>query len=102
MRAVVEREGEFAYDTGHTVDERFFADFERYAFDDVTTRLDVPVALFHGADDESVALADSLDATAAFDVDVLCSVFAGEGHRFSRPAEGRFRTQLFDWLALTV
>ncbi|AUV83489.1 alpha/beta hydrolase [Salinigranum rubrum] len=102
MRAVVEREGEFTYDTGHTVDERFFADFERYAFDDVTDELTVPVALFHGADDESVAPGDSLDATAAFDVSVLLQVLAGEGHRFSRPAEVRFRRQLFDWLALTL
>ncbi|WP_142857554.1 alpha/beta hydrolase family protein [Salinigranum halophilum] len=102
MRAVVDSEGRFVYETGHTVDERFFADFERYSFEDVTAGLDVPVALFHGAADESVALRDSLDATAAFDVDVSLHVYSDEGHRFSRSAETRFRRQLFDWLAVAL
>lgn len=101
-RAVVEAEGTFVYETGHTVDERFFTDLERYSFDDVTAELAVPVALFHGACDESVDLQDSLDATASFGVDVFCQVFADEGHRFSRPTEERFRRQLFDWLAVSV
>jgi pimeloyl-ACP methyl ester carboxylesterase len=95
LRAVVEREGQFSYDADHTVDERFFADFEQYAFADVAAELEVPVALFHGTDDGSVPLGDSLDATAALDVDVLLQTF-------SRPAEGRFRRQLFDWLAVTL
>jgi pimeloyl-ACP methyl ester carboxylesterase len=102
MRAVVEADGTFVYETGHAVDERFFTDFERYSFDDVTADLDVPVALFHGARDDSVPLQDTLDATGAFGVDVLCQVFADAGHRFSRPAEERFRQQLFDWLAVTT
>jgi pimeloyl-ACP methyl ester carboxylesterase len=102
LRGVVEREGQFTYDTGHTVDGRFFADFERYAFDDVTADLSVPVALFHGAADDSVPLRDSLDATASFDVDVSLQVFAREGHRFSRRAEARFRRGVFDWLARTL
>jgi pimeloyl-ACP methyl ester carboxylesterase len=101
-RRVVEETGSFSYDTGHTIDERFFVDLARYAFDDVTAELDVPVALFHGADDDSVPLRDSLDATAAFDGSVLLQTYAGEGHRFSRAGEARFRQQLFDWLALVV
>ena len=97
-RAVVERDGEFQYDTGHVVDHRFFADLDRYSFDRVTEALDIPVALFHGRADDAVSLADSLDATAAFETDVLLQTFRGEGHRFSEAAERRMRQQLFDWL----
>lgn len=101
-RAVVEEAGTFVYETGHAIDERFFTDFEQYSFGDVTAELAVPVALFHGARDDAVALQDSLDATGAFGVDVLCQVFAEEGHRFSHAAEEQFRQQLFDWLAVVA
>ena len=100
-RAHVERHGEFVYDTGHAIDGRFFDDFERYPFGEVTSRLDVPVALFHGAPDDSVAVGDSFEAARAFDADVMLQVFEGEGHRFSRSAESRLRRQVFDWLAAT-
>lgn len=99
MREVVEREGELAYAPGHVVDGRFFDDFDDYAFDDVAGAVDVPVALFHGTADGSVPLADTLDAVAALSTDVTLQTFAGEGHRFSEPAETRMRDQLFDWLA---
>lgn len=97
-RAVVEAEGEFRYDTGHAITRGFFDDLDRYPFADVATALDVPAALFHGAADESVPLADSLDATAALDTDVLLQVLAGEGHVFSDDAEARLQRQVFDWL----
>jgi pimeloyl-ACP methyl ester carboxylesterase len=100
VREEVERDGEYAYDADHVVNAAFFAAFDRYAFADVTSRLDVPVALFHGAADESVPVADTFEAAGALDVDVLVQVFEGEGHRFSRAAETRMRTQLFDWLAV--
>lgn len=99
-RAVVEAEGVFEYDADHTIDERFFEDFDRYPFEDVAAALDVPVALFHGAADESVPLGDSIDATAAFETDVLLQTLTGEGHRFSERAEERMRQQLFDWLTV--
>lgn len=100
VRTVVERTGEFRYDTGHTVDHRFLDDLANYPFDEVTATLDVPVALFHGCADERVPLADSIDATADFETDVLLQTFPGEGHRFSERAETRLRQQLFDWLSL--
>jgi pimeloyl-ACP methyl ester carboxylesterase len=101
-RAYVERCGEYAYDDDHVVDERFFADLDGHPFGDVTSALDVPVALFHGRDDESVDVGDSFEAAAAFDVDVMLQLLDGEGHRFSESAEVRLRRQLFDWLAVTV
>ena len=100
VRAVVEREGRFQYDTGHTVDERFVDDLATYPFDQVAATLDVPVALFHGDADRRVPLSDSLDAVAALETGVLLQTFPGEGHRFSEAAESRLRRQLFDWLAL--
>lgn len=98
VRAVVEATGEYRYDDEHAVDERFFEDLDRHPFDDVAAELDVPVALFHGAADESVPLADSIDAVDVLATDVLLQTLTGEGHRFSKPAEARMRQQLFDWL----
>ena len=97
-RAVVEREGEIRFDTGDRIDERFFADFEGYDFEDVAASLSVPVAIFHGGDDESVDVADSFEAAAALETDVLLERFAGEGHRFSTAAEERLLDRLFHWL----
>jgi pimeloyl-ACP methyl ester carboxylesterase len=99
VRERIEETGNFTYAPGKTVDRRFVDDLDRHPFADVAGALDVPVALFHGTADERVALADSLDATAALDGDVLLATFAGEGHRFSGAAETRMRRHLFDWLA---
>ena len=98
-RAAVERAGGYEYDTGDSVDERFFADFDDYPFDTVVGNIGVPVAIFHGASDDSVPIADSFEAAQHLQTDVLLQKFADEGHRFSESAEGRLRTQLFDWLA---
>lgn len=101
MQAIVDETGFFEYDTGHTVDHRFFDDFAQYSFETVIESLEIPVALFHGGADESVSLTDSLDATAAFETDVLLQVFRDEGHLFSETAEEQMQRQLFDWLALS-
>ncbi|WP_339106433.1 alpha/beta hydrolase [Haloterrigena salinisoli] len=97
-REIVEREGECEFDTGDRIDERFFEDFETYEFDDVTASLSVPVAIFHGSDDDSVAVDDSFEAAAALETDVLLETFATEGHRFSTDAEDRLLERLFHWL----
>lgn len=112
MREAVAAHGSFQYPTDgddggdgsdddreYTVDGRFFDDFEAYAFPEAADGIDVPVALFHGTDDGSVPLGDSLDAVGELDGDVLLRTFAGEAHRFSRTAEARMRDALFDWLA---
>lgn len=99
-RDIVGETGSFEYDTGHTIDHRFFEDFEQYSFDTIAESLTVPVTLFHGRADESVSVTDSLDATAALEPDVLLQVFRDEGHRFSEPAEEQMQHQLFDWLEL--
>lgn len=98
-RDAVERTGSYEYDPGVRIDGRFFEDFDDYPFDTVVGNIDVPVALFHGAGDDSVPVEDSFDAAVALRTDVLLEKFAGEGHRFSRSAEATLRTRLFDWLA---
>jgi dipeptidyl aminopeptidase/acylaminoacyl peptidase len=99
VRAVVDETGTFQYDTGDAIDRRFFDALDDYPFAAVASELDVPVALFHGRDDETVPLDDSLAATGALDTDVTLRTFVGEGHVFSESAERRVRRGLFDWLA---
>jgi len=98
-RRALDRDGEYRFDTGERIDEDFFADFDSYEFESVAENLDVPVAIVHGSDDESVPLRDSLDAVAALQTDVLLQTVADEGHLFSRAAEDRLRELVFDWLA---
>jgi pimeloyl-ACP methyl ester carboxylesterase len=98
-RAAVARDGHYEFDTGERIDARFFEDLDDHPFDAVVDALDVPVAIFHGATDESVPVADSFEAAQRLQTDVLLEKFAGEGHRFSRAAEDRLRARLFDWLA---
>ncbi|MFC7132184.1 MULTISPECIES: alpha/beta hydrolase family protein [Salinibaculum] len=98
-RASVAREGSHAFDTGQRIAGRFFDDFDQYPFDAVVGNLSVPVAIFHGAADESVPVGDSFEAAQHLQTDVLLQKFVDEGHRFSRPAEAQLRDLLFDWLA---
>jgi pimeloyl-ACP methyl ester carboxylesterase len=101
-RREVEREGSLTFETGQTVDGRFFADLDDHPFEeaaDAVAAADCPVLLLHGAEDDSVDIADSFAAAAALETDVLLEKVAGEGHRFSAAGERRLRTRLFDWLA---
>lgn len=98
-RETVEAEGQVVFEDGREIDQRFFEDFATYDFSSLAAELDIPVALFHGRDDESVPVEDSFDAAATLSGDVLLEAFAGEGHRFSRGAERRLRERLFAWLA---
>ena len=97
-REIVEENGTCEVAPGYEIDRRFFEEFGQYSFDDVVEKLDVPVAIFHGADDDAVPIEDSLAAVERLDTDVLCQKYSDEGHRFSRQAEDRMREQLFGWL----
>lgn len=98
-RDAVAAEGIYQYDEDYAIDERFFEDFDTYAFADAAERLDVPVAIFHGREDASVPLSDSLEAVGELATDTVLQAYRGEGHRFSESAEKRLRDQAFDWLA---
>jgi len=76
----------------------FFEDFSRYPFEQVLDNCTVPLCLFHGTADETVPVTTTLEAIGALEADVTFHQFAGEGHRFSRAAEGRLQNQLFDWI----
>lgn len=98
-RDVLEDAGEVRIDDDHVIDRPFVDDLDAYPFEAIADDVAVPVAIFHGADDATVAFDDSLEATAALDVDVLLQKYAGEGHRFSAAAEEHLLAQTFDWLA---
>ena len=95
----VRARGKVGYAPSFPVDERFVNDLDGHDFADAADRLDVPVAVFHGREDDSIPLTDSLDAVGALGVDAALWAFAGEDHRFSYDAEDRMRDALFDWLA---
>lgn len=76
----------------------FFTDLDTYSFEDLSSTVDVPVAIFHGRVDESVPVADSVEAAGALGSDTMLQLYADEGHRFSRSGEARMRDQLFGWL----
>jgi pimeloyl-ACP methyl ester carboxylesterase len=97
-RREVEREGSLTFETGQTIDGRFFDDLERHPFADAVAAVDCPVLMVHGSEDESVDIADSFEAAGALETDVLLEKVGSEGHRFSEAAEQRLRTRLFDWL----
>ncbi|MDS0475054.1 alpha/beta fold hydrolase [Natrinema sp. 1APR25-10V2] len=97
-RAVIDRDGAMTFDTGERIDGRFFDALDRHPFDEVVENLTVPVAIFHGGDDESVDPTDSFAAARRLETDVLVERFAGEGHRFSRAGEERLLDRLFGWL----
>ncbi|QLG48412.1 alpha/beta hydrolase family protein [Natrinema halophilum] len=97
-RGVVDTTGTWTFETGERIDRRFFEALDRYPFDDVVGALGVPAAVFHGSNDDVVDPNDSFDAARRLQTDVLLEKFAGEGHRFSRPAEDRLLKRLFGWL----
>jgi len=98
-RAAVADAGELRIDDDHAIDERFFDDVAQYPFVDAADAIDVPVAMFHGASDTSVPIADTFEAAATLETDVMVSKFDGEGHRFSAAAERRLLDRLFAWLS---
>lgn len=76
----------------------FAEDFRSHGFEKVERELDVPVAVFHGRDDETVPLESVLDSINGMNVDILLETYAGENHRFSRESEERMRDSMFGWL----
>lgn len=98
-RELVASEGGCEFDTGDRIDDRFVDDLAAYPFEDVTETLDVPVAIFHGARDESVDVAHGFDAARELETDVLLQTFQAEGHLFSADPEPQLLDTTFPWLA---
>lgn len=98
LRGEVAAGGAYTYEDGARIDAGFLEDFDRYDFADVEAGLDCPAAIFHGGRDESVDPAGSFRAARNLGVDAVVAKYEGEGHRFSRGGERRFREQAFGWL----
>lgn len=102
FKAVVENKGKFEYIDGKPIDHRFIEDLEKHSFEQVTEELNIPAAIFHGADDTTVHPEHSFRAAQELNADVLLQKLEGQKHRFSDKAEQRMRQQMFDWLELVV
>lgn len=97
-RAVVDNKGEFTHHPGATIDQRFYEDFDKYSFDEVADKLDIPVAIFHGAKDTTVHPENSFKAAEALETDVMIQKLKGEKHSFSESAESYMINQMISWL----
>lgn len=83
---------------GYTLEPAFFADLATHDMQATLSSIAVPVAIVHGDEDASVPVTDSVAALESLTGEVYFERVAGEGHRFSRAGERRFRNRLFQWL----
>lgn len=76
----------------------FVEDVAGYEFGTVAEGLEVPVAIVHGAGDDSVPAEHSHRAAKALETDVLLQTYQNEGHLFTPEGESRLRGLLAYWL----
>ena len=98
FREVVEEKGTYTHFGDKTIDERFFEDFDTYSFEEVTSGLDLPVAVFHGGADTTVHFENSAEAVKAFETEALLYKLEGEGHSMSDGGEKKLKDMMFAWL----
>jgi alpha-beta hydrolase superfamily lysophospholipase len=98
FREVVEEKGTYTHFGDKTIDERFFEDFDTYSFEEVTSGLGVPVAVFHGGADTTVHFENSAEAVKAFETEALLYKLEGEGHSMSDGGEKKLKDMMFAWL----
>ena len=97
-RSVIEEKGEFTHHPGATIDERFYDDLDTYSFKECAERIDVPVAIFHGAADSTVHIENSIEAFGELGTDTMLQKFKGEKHSFSEKADQKMQKMIFNWL----
>jgi alpha-beta hydrolase superfamily lysophospholipase len=100
FRSVVEEKGEFEYIDGKPIDERFIDNLDAHPFEDVSGKIDVPVAIFHGADDTTVHPEHSYRAAQEIDADVMLQKYKGEEHSFTEEGKQEMLDRMFGWLDL--
>ena len=82
-RAVAAEEGEWSRaSTGTTLDIAFFEDLDEYDLSATVSRVTVPVAFVHGAEDDTVPPGDTFDAAKRAAGPVRVERLAGQGHVF--------------------
>lgn len=98
FREVVEEKGTYTHFGDKTIDERFFEDFDKYSFDDVSKCLNCPVAIFHGGADTTVHFRNSSKAIEEFETEALLYKLRGEEHSMSNEGEEKLKDMMFVWL----
>ena len=97
FRKVIEKEGEAEF-YGKTFDKRFYEDLDKYSFQEVVENIDIPVAIFHGAEDTTVHPENSFKAAQELEPDVMLQKFSGEKHSFSDNATKKMVEKVVDWI----
>lgn len=97
-RAVVENKGEFTHHEGATINQKFFDDFDKYSFSKVSSKIDIPIAIFHGREDTTVHPEKSLKAAEELEKSLMIELIEGENHSFSEEAEDYMLNQIVTWL----
>ncbi|MFP4038666.1 MAG: alpha/beta hydrolase family protein [Candidatus Nanohaloarchaea archaeon] len=95
FREAVENKGRFEYIDGKPIDQRFFADLDRYSFEDL--QIERPVFISHGSMDQTVHPENSVKALQRFEADVILQRLQGEKHSYSEEAGEKLRKAMLDW-----
>lgn len=98
FREAVENKGRFEFIEGKPIDERFFENFDNYSFDGLVDEINVPVAIFHGADDTTVHPEYSFEAAEKLETSVMLEKLEGEEHSFSEEGKDYMLSQMVSWL----
>ena len=102
FRSVVDEKGSFEFIEGKPIDERFIHDLEAYSFSEVEEKLDIPVFISHGADDETVHIKHSIEALKNLDVDVELQKLKGVKHSYTDEAKAKMNESIKAWLKNTI
>lgn len=97
-RAVVENKGEFTHHEGATIDQKFFDDFDKYSFNKLSSKINIPTAIFHGREDTTVHPEKSIKAAQELNQSLMIQLMEGENHSFSDEAEDYMLRQMVSWL----
>lgn len=97
-RSVIDEKGEYTHHADKTIDERFFQDFDKYSFQGVEEKLEVPVLIVHGSEDTTVHPEQSFRAAQELRTSAAFFKLKGERHRFSDEAEERMRRIGLSWI----
>lgn len=98
FRDAVQNKGIFEFIEGKPIDKRFFEDFDDYNFEEVAQKIDMPVAIFHGAEDTTVHPEYSFKAAEELDTSVMLENLEGEKHSFSEDSKEYMLSQMVSWL----
>jgi len=97
FRKIVEEQGEAEF-YDKKFGQKFFDDLDSYSFEKVIEKLEVPTAIFHGSDDTTVHLENSIEALKGFETESCLYKMKGEEHSFSEKSEERLIELSVAWI----